>query len=146
MVTPQNSLTNDEYALLNYINKFDSVSKKQMLNHFNGKINALEYRLSLLAEPEYENLAGFHFPIENSNYIIEEFEYIVGNDGSTNTISKNSFHISELGKKTLQDFLSNKRSERINLWLKNAWIPIIVSLSTVLIADVLKWLLLRILQ
>lgn len=41
-----------------------------------------------------------------------------------------TYQITEDGKKVLQDYLFSSKKSRRDLWLKNAWIPIIVSFVT----------------
>lgn len=45
------------------------------------------------------------------------------------------YELTEYGKRELEDYLAAKKTDRKELWLKNAWIPIIVSLVTSAIAN-----------
>lgn len=54
--------------------------------------------------------------------------------------------LTPLGMKTLQDAALTRRKDRRDLWLRNAWIPILVSLLTNLILGALQQLLPQILQ
>lgn len=54
--------------------------------------------------------------------------------------------LTPLGMKTLQDAALTRRKDRRDLWLRNAWIPILVSLFTNLILGALQQLLPQILQ
>lgn len=134
-------LTQIDYQILKYINKFDSISKEQILNHFNNKFASVEYRLSLLNEPDYRIIGRTKMPLINSSYVVEEFDTIEDESHITHLLSKNTFHISPLGKKTLQDYQLKRKSEKRSLWIKNAWLPIIVSIFTTLAIDGLKLLL-----
>lgn len=54
-------------------------------------------------------------------------------DGSlTRMIPSDDFVITELGERALQDYRHATRKHQKELWLKNAWIPIIVSFVTTL--------------
>lgn len=147
MSIPVEELTDTDYLLLEYINRFSSVNKTEIENHFKGKIASLDYRLSILAKPNFKNIHNaISLPIPNSNYIEEEFDTV--DTDRTNYISKNIFYITDFGKATLQNHLAKKKSDKRELWLKNAWIPIIVSfVTTVLTIHIvpklplmLKWL------
>ena len=109
MSVPVNELTENDYRILKYINKFSHVSKEQIEHYFNGKIDAIDFRLSVLAKIERSSM--YKIPIENSSYIVEEFEDNY-DDYEVPPKSKNIFHISQLGKSVLQDYLEAKKSER----------------------------------
>ena len=83
-----------------------------------------------------------HFKIhKQSSYAVEEFDTIEDESHITHLLSKNTFHISPLGKKTLQDYQLKRKFEKRSLWIRNAWLPIIVSIFTTLAIDGLKLLL-----
>lgn len=48
--------------------------------------------------------------------------------------------ITPLGKRALQESVYAKRKERLEIWLRNAWIPILVSVATNLILAALRQL------
>lgn len=138
MTTPIENLTPKDYELLSYINKFDSISKSQINNHFKNKIDSIDYRLTQLKNMSYSG----SMPIENSSYIEEEYNHITDPQTHiTRVISKNTFHITSLGKKSLQDYNLKAKSDKRNFLLKSVFVPIIVTVVTTLLLDVLKWLL-----
>ncbi len=139
MSIPIEELTENDYLILEYINRFPSVHKTDIEQHFKGKIASLDYRLSVLAKVNYKMSGGTPFPISNSNYISEEF-YETDNDYSNPPQSKEMFHITDFGKVALQDHLVKKKSDKKQLFVKNAWMPIIVTLITNLLIDGVKWL------
>lgn len=57
-----------------------------------------------------------------------------------------SYRLTDLGRKVLQDYRHSAKKARRELWLKNAWIPILVSLATNLVIAGTKWLLPQILE
>lgn len=140
MSIPVEELTENDYLILEYINHFPSVHKTKIENHFKGKIVSLDYRLSVLAKVDCKMSGGVPFPISNSNYIDEEFDES-DDDYRNPPKSLNIFHITDFGKATLQDHIAKKKADKKQLFLKNAWLPIIVTLFTNLIIDVAKWLL-----
>ena len=97
MPTPVENLSIQDYKLIEYINRFQSVSKEIIEKTFEGRIESIELRLSMLSQPSYANS---RFNVEYSGYIVEEF--IISQDTQSGTsfpISKNQFHISPYGKK-----------------------------------------------
>lgn len=146
MSIPINELTQNDYLILKYINRFPSIHKTKIEQHFNGKIDALEYRLSVLADIDCKMSGGVPFPISNSNYIEEEFEEVEADYG-TEYESKNIFRITDLGKAALQDHIAKTKSHKKELWIKNAWIPIIVAFVTTVLTNyiipklplIIKW-------
>lgn len=125
-------LSEIDYLVLEYINNFDTVSKEQLFQHFSYKIDELDYRLSLLKTPVFRLVGNSRIPIDDSNYI-EEICVQTNNNGVVTCKGTNEFYITPLGKKVLRDYKSHKKSQRIELWIKNAWLPIIVSIITTLL-------------
>lgn len=58
-----------------------------------------------------------------------------------------AYRLTDLGRKTLQDHDCSEKKHRRELWLKNAWIPIIVAFVTTLLTNyilprlpqIIKW-------
>lgn len=140
------NLSPHDFKIIEYINKFESVSKNQIIEQFENQIDSIELRLSLLSERSYINRKHTNL---DTGYIIEEYD--LSNKtaiGAPIPISKNSYHVSPYGKKILQDYLTKQKNETRNLWLKSAWIPIITAFITTLLTNyilpmlpqILKWL------
>ena len=107
MSIPVELLTENDYRILAYVNKFKSVSEKQITNRFNGKINAVKYRLSILSEPDFE----YRIPIDNTSYIAAEFDEI--DTAAGKSYKRNGYyHISPLGQTVLQDHIAKKKAAR----------------------------------
>lgn len=125
MPMPVSELTENDYLILKYISAFDKVSLSQIREHFKNKIDAVDYRLTLLSEEEEVSENMF---LLNSSYICRtvkdttaDFENLP-DDGYV-------FHITPLGKKALQDYsLTNKAKQHQNRKdLIFKVIPIIIS-------------------
>lgn len=101
------------------------------------EIEAIEYRVTELSTPEYRSIPHARVPIPNTSYIVEDWERVREN-GIMVTKPLGTYRLTDLGKKTLQDYISYSKSQRKDLWLKNAWIPILVSLATNLILGGLR--------
>ena len=133
-----NELSENDYKLLAYINKFESVSKEQIKQQFHKEIDAIDYHLSVLKQPRYDDLGyGARKVIENSSYIVEEFN-MVNSPYGLRPVSKNSFHISGLGKSALQEHEQKAKIDRKDTLLKSVWIPIAVTILTSLILNGLE--------
>lgn len=114
-------LSKSDYDILAYINQYDHVSKEQIIRHFNGKIDAIEYRLNNLSSPAYSE--GVKSLLPHPKYIEEEMKIIDFGDGILPSItSKNMYHITDVGRKALDDYRTEHKAERLQFWL-----PIIVS-------------------
>ena len=120
MATPL-ELTETDFKLLNYINKFDSVTREQLITNF-PKINALDYRLNLLSNMKDLSKNG-----SSERYIIEKISF----EGVT-LKSSGIFTITDLGRKALQDYLFNKR--KASRKSKFEWIRYIVTTSIAIAA------------
>ena len=89
-----------------------------------------EYRLKKMSTPEVKYItSGFSVPIENTCFLHEQTEETVIN-GIFHVKGLGIYELTEYGTQVLENYLAAKHSARKDLWLKNAWIPIIVSFVT----------------
>ena len=96
---------------------------------------AIEYRLKKMSTPEVKYItSGFSVPIENTCFLHEQTEETVIN-GIFHVKGLGIDELTEYGTQVLENYLAAKHSARKDLWLKNAWIPIIVSFVTSAIAN-----------
>lgn len=96
---------------------------------------AIEYRLKKMSTPEVKYItSGFSVPIENTCFLHEQTEETVIN-GIFHVKGLGIYKLTEYGTQVLENYLAAKHSARKDLWLKNAWIPIIVSFVTSAIAN-----------
>lgn len=96
---------------------------------------AIEYRLKKMSTPEVKYItSGFSVPIENTCFLHEQTEETVIN-GIFHVKGLGIYELTEYGTQVLENYLAAKHSARKDLWLKNAWIPIIVSFVTSAIAN-----------
>jgi len=124
-----------DYKILNYISKFDKVTKKEVVSHFLKSIPDVEYRFDLLCKESYKH------PIVYPGYIAIEYKEFVDSIGVTHQKPTGFYYLSDAGRKALNDYKVTQKRERRTLWLKNAWIPILVTVATNLIISALKLLL-----
>ena len=93
------------------------------------KIDAVSLRVRKLSTPEYSqfgNSPAISVPKPNTAYLVRS------------QTDETKFQITELGEMAIQEFGFARRQKRRMLWLKNAWIPIIVSILTTVAITVLK--------
>lgn len=127
-----NELTDLDYKLLKYISKFESVSEEKILHKFKNKIDSIDLRLTNLS---CENDPISLLPDAGHCYILEDTSSHSDGLGTSIITYLNSYHITPYGKKVLQDYLFNKKIQLRNIWLRNAWIPVVVSLITTLLTN-----------
>ena len=123
------NMTSIDAELLKFINDNGTADLASIKRKF-PKVSAVEYRLEKLSTPEYRPapkapFAAIQIPIKNSSFLIEHSD--------SNALVR--YELTDYGKQALQDYLAAKRLYRRDLWLKNAWIPIIVAFATTLITN-----------
>lgn len=109
-----------DYKILEFVSKNEPVKMKQVKCKFKT-LSAIEDRVNQLAEPKYSQFGIF---VENTSVIIP-------------TVLDNAitYKTTDLGKRILQDYKISKQNAKKLIWLKNAWIPIIVSFVTYMLLN-----------
>lgn len=123
------ALTSIDAELLKFIHENGGADLASIKQKF-PKVSAVEYRLKKLATPEYRPIPKTSFPmpkipIANSSFLTrhkDENDLVV-------------YELTDYGKQALQDYFAAKRLHRWELWLENAWIPIIVAFVTTVITN-----------
>lgn len=118
------TLSKLDYKIISFISTHEPASKKDIKNRFK-RVNTIDYRLKRLSR---HDTCGTMF-IANTS-IIEPQQHSIENG----KMEYDNYVVTEKGKTMLQDYLQFTKIERFNLWLKNAWIPIIVSFVTTCIS------------
>lgn len=67
-----------DYKILDYVSKFDKVTKEEVILHFSKSISDIEYRFDLLCKESYKH------PISYPGYIAIEYKEFVDSMGFTN--------------------------------------------------------------
>lgn len=135
MPTSAKDLTTKDYELLLFISKFDSVSRTEIHSKMKHKVDSIDYRLSQLSEVSYNG----RFAVKNSSFIKEEFDSFQNSIGEFIYTSKHSFHITDFGKKVLQDYKVHIKEERFEFLKKSVLVPIIVAALTTVVIHLLKY-------
>ena len=122
-------LTSIDAELLKFIHENGGADLASIKQKF-PKVSTVEYRLKKLATPEYRPIPKTAFatpkiPIENSSFLIRH----------KNANALVIYELTDYGKQALQDYFAAKRLHLREIWLKNAWIPIIVSFATTVITN-----------
>lgn len=124
-----------DYEILDYVSKFDKVTKEAVISHFQKSIPDVEYRFDLLCRYTYNQSTRI------PGYIVVECKKSAGPFLDLMPEPTGFYCISDKGRKALNDYKIAQKREKRMLWLKNAWIPILVSIVTNLIISALKQLL-----
>jgi len=135
MAVPVEYLTTKDYELLLFISKFDNISRTNINSKMKNKIDSIDYRLSQLSKTSYKG----PLPIQDSNLIQEEFEALENSLGEIYFISKESFHITDFGRKVLQDYKVHIKEERFEFLKRSVLVPIVVAALTTLVIHLLKY-------
>lgn len=127
-------LTEIDAKILQFIDSCGTADTVAIKKRFPN--TAIEYRLKKLSTPEvrYLSSSSIAVPIENTCFLNERTEQTVIK-GYCHVEHLGIYELTEYGKRELEDYLAAKKTGRKELWLKNAWIPIIVSLVTSAIAN-----------
>ena len=124
-------LTEIDIKILQYIEKRGKADIASIKKKF-PNTSAIEYRLKQLSTPEYHRFANstVSIPIKNSCCLREHVESVETKNGYSHDTYLGIYELTDFGKRELQDHITEKRLARKELWLKNAWIPIIVAFAT----------------
>ena len=133
-------LTENDVKILKYVRSHQPVHISQIERSLHG-IASISYRVETLAKPEYRHYDHFCEAIKNSSYLEQEYENVTDEHGLTHSNPLGIFTLTDFGRKALQDHETSAKVHRRELWLKNAWIPILVSVATNLAIRALGWLL-----
>lgn len=131
-------LTETDYSILEFVKNNEPVSLADILQGM-PNVATLEYRIKLLSSPEYHQSIPFFK--DNSSCLEEEFECIESLEGYNEYVGLKIYTLTDMGGKALQDYHIKTKRRCREMWLKNAWIPILVSLATNLVINVIKRLL-----
>lgn len=133
-------LTEIDIQILRFVSKSEPASLEAIKLKF-PTASSIEYRVKLLSTPEYRRVGNLPItnPVPNSSYLSQDrIETVV--NGRVKIEMLGTYRLTENGQKFLQDYGQKARSDRKELWLKNAWIPILVTLATNLVISGVKWL------
>lgn len=117
-----------DVRILKFVKKRGSVSIEEIECEMRD-ISAVPLRVKQLATYDREVCAGLSLAIEDTAYLEEECRKYT-EDHISHSEPIGLYHITQFGEKSLQDFEHKTSSHKRELWLKNAWIPIIVSFIT----------------
>lgn len=110
-------------------------------------IDEIEFRIKYMATHDTYRNAYFRETIPNTSCLKLNVRKITNPQTHTTTHeSLDTYSITTLGRKTLQDYETTEKQRKKDMWLQNAKIPILVTIITNLVIDGTKWLLPLILQ
>lgn len=135
-----NNLTDFDFLILEFINKFDKVHTDKIRAKFSKKKHSIDYRLELLSTGERDS-SGF-FVKDNSSYIEMNYKHVIDEIGCTVAEPLDTYFITEKGKKVLldQQIVSKKESWKTfrHSFLYPAITAVIVSLITIALTSHFK--------
>lgn len=103
---------------------FDMMILRFILKNTSSSAETIEKKLQRV-----ESVPARLKALETLHLVHQDFSEL--KDGSlVRCVPLGTYQITEEGKRTLQDYLFSSKKSRRELWLKNAWIPIIVSFAT----------------
>jgi len=112
-------LTKSDYALLAYLERAKSASRKDIIKKFSRKDKSVAYRLNTLSGDGFRMLNGkVVSSATDTRYILQDEE--------------NAFRITHTGKKALYDYQINNREERRSFFAKSVLVPVFVAILTTL--------------
>ena len=84
---------------------------------------------------------------DHSSFYIQQDVRTYLDDSVTKQEYMDAYRLTDQGQTVLQDYMHSTKKYRRELWLKNAWIPIIVAFATTVLANyllpklpqILKW-------
>lgn len=132
------SLTDSDVKILKYVRSHQPVHISQIERSLHG-IESITYRVETLATPEYRYYDHFCEAVKNSSYLEQEYEHVTEH-GLTHSNPLGIYTLTDFGRKSLQDYENAIKAHHREMWLKNAWIPILVTVATNLVIRTLEWL------
>lgn len=130
-------LTSIGFKILDFVNANGPTNVETLKNNF-PDIDSIDLRAHEMSKIKY-NSTG-RVPLKNSSFLVQKYE-CVSTDLGPHQKETGIFSITDYGKKALQDYKESVKEKRKELWLKNAWIPILVSVATTSLINGLQWLL-----
>jgi len=124
-----------DYELLEYISENQPVHIDKIKGRFSKVQESIEYRIEALSKGTVRKFAGGISPVENSSFILHIWEEFMQDNGEISIRQSNSYELTGLGYQALQDYNRTLKSKRKDVWLKNAWIPILVSIAMYLLLN-----------
>lgn len=134
------NLNDTDYQILEFVNSNEPVKLSDIKSNF-PNIDSLEYRIKVMATAEFRKNGYISTPIKDTYCLEEQYEHLTNEHGIAHTKGLQIYSMTNLGKKALQDYRSHKKQINRELWIKNAWLPILVSIVTTLIVNWLPLLL-----
>lgn len=121
-------LSDVDFKILEFINENEPVKIEKIKTKF-PKISSIDYRIEQMSKQTLSQSGSCYIP--NTSFIIQKYEEYEEPKGSFEPAKPLGIYtVTDFGKKALQDHKDYTKKHKRELWLKNAWIPIIVSFVT----------------
>ena len=123
------NLSKIDYDILKFVSRHQPVHVDKIKKHLPKWRTSIDLRISQLENPDFEYSNRSRYPLPNSSHIREIGESSVGANGFYSFEGSGFYELSEFGYQSLQDYRVLRKTKRRELWTKNMWIPILVSIA-----------------
>ena len=125
-----------DYKIIKFVLKKKSATVEEIEQSF-PKTNNVKYRVEQLSKPMFSDRLGA---------LISDSSPLKKDDIRLYEYAESVYIVTDYGKKLLEDYELDKRNHIKEMWVKNAWIPIIVAFATTLLTNYLLPRLLHLLK
>lgn len=133
------SLSENDFKILGYIRSHGPTTVKDVERAL-PDVDSVPFRIVQMRGQTYRRSGAAQHTELNTSYLHEKITHVVEEDTGTITNLLITYTLTDLGRAALQDHELTQKSQRRELWLKNAWIPILVTIATTLVIRALEWL------
>ena len=133
------SLSENDFKILGYIRSHEPATIEDV-DRALPEVDSVPFRIAQMRGQKYQRSGAAQHTEPNTSYLHEKITRVVEEDTGTITNLLITYTLTDLGRAALQDYELTQKSQRRELWLKNAWIPIIVTIVTTLVIRALEWL------
>ena len=133
------SLSENDFKILGYIRSHEPATIEDVERAL-PEVDSVPFRITQMQGRMYRLPGEDRSATINRTYLRQECEQVTDEHHLTHIKSLGTYTLTDLGRAALQDYELTQKSQRRELWLKNAWIPILVTIATTLVIRTLEWL------
>lgn len=133
------SLSENDFKILGYIRSHGPTTVKDVERAL-PDVDSVPFRIAQMQGRTYRLAGEDPSAAIHPAYLRQEYECVTDEHHLTHTKLLGTYTLTDLGRTALQDYELAQKSQRRELWLKNAWIPILVTIATTLVIHALEWL------
>ena len=133
------SLSENDFKVLEYIRSHGPTTVEDVERAL-PDVDSVPFRIAQMRGQTYRRSGGAQRTKLNASYLHEKITHVAEEDTETITDFRITYTLTDLGRTALQDYKLTQKSQRRELWFKNAWIPILVTIAAALVIRALEWL------